>query len=139
MKLAMTGGAMLALCFLAAYRAFGYWQVYQIAYGAIVLMAAMIAATFLWLWSKRATPLALGMVFSWTGGAGAMGWWWIYNLVDRPPWMADSPVFFVVLSIYMTGAAMHFTTIGASLGWPRYGWAIPVATAAGLSIALAAL
>ena len=53
--------ALLAL----SYATLGYQPTYQIAYGALTLMAAMISLTFLWLWARRATPLALGMSLSW--------------------------------------------------------------------------
>ena len=43
-----------------------------IAYRAMTLMAAMISLTFLWLWARRATPLALGMSLSWAGASSVM-------------------------------------------------------------------
>lgn len=35
----------------------------------VTIMGLLIAAIFVWLWAMRATPLALGRVFSWTGRA----------------------------------------------------------------------
>ena len=67
--------ALLAL----SYATLGYQPTYQIAYGALTLMAAMISLTFLWLWARRATPLALGMSLSWAGASSVMGWWWVHG------------------------------------------------------------
>ena len=70
---------------------FGYDLAYQMAYGAISAMAVLISATFFWLWWQRATPLALGMGFSWAGAGMVMGYWWVHNLLDRPDWMDENP------------------------------------------------
>lgn len=138
MRLAILGGGALFAAFLAGNALWGFWIVYQIAYGAFVLMAAMIAATFLWLWRRRATPLALGMGISWAGGAWVMGWWWIFHILGRPVGMTEHPMLFAGLAMNLTGAALHFSVIGASFSWPRTGWAVPVALAALASLTLAA-
>ena len=70
----------------AGFLLLGYVPVANIVYGAIALMAVMIAATFLWLWFERTTPLAIGMVVSWFGMACLAGWWWVYNLTGSPDW-----------------------------------------------------
>jgi hypothetical protein len=139
MRLAILGGGALFAAFLAGNAIWGFWAVYQIAYGAFVLMAAMIAATFFWLWRRRATPLALGMVMSWAGGAFVMGWWWLFQILGHPTGMTEHPALFAGLALYLTGTAMHFSVIGANLGWPRVGWAIPVVLAASVSLALTAV
>lgn len=78
----------------ALYFSFGYETAYRIGYGAFSLLAAMISATFFWLWRRRATPLALGMGLGWAGAASVMGWWWLYHLLDRPGGMAAHPFLF---------------------------------------------
>lgn len=121
------------LALFSAHAVFGYATAYRVGYGALTLMAALIAATFLWLWRKRATPLALGMAFGWAGAASVLGWWLTYDLMDRPDWMAESPELFVFLAMYFVGAILHFEVIGRSLGLRRPLVAVPVLAAVLLS------
>lgn len=121
---------------LLLYAAVGYKAAYEISYGAFTLMAAMVSLTFLWLWMQRSTPLAIGMAFGWAGAASVMGWWWIFNLLDRPGQMLENATLFICLSVYFVGAVMHFAVIGRSLGLPRGLWALPVAGAIALSAVL---
>lgn len=132
--LGMLGVAVAAL--LSLYAAVGYEAAYEISYGAFTLMAAMVSLTFLWLWAQRSTPLAIGMAFGWAGAASVMGWWWIFNLLDRPDRMLENATLFICLSVYFVGAVMHFAVIGRSLGLARGLWAIPVAGAIALSAVL---
>lgn len=121
-------GTVLAL-FLLGHRFFGYTTVYLVAYGAFSLMAAFMAATFFWLWTRRATPLALGMAFSWAGAASVMGWWWLLNLAELPEWMLKNPVLLDFLAIYFVGVVMHFQVIGRSFGLPTRFALYPVVAA----------
>jgi hypothetical protein len=118
---------------LGADRWLGYGAAYEIGYGALALMGAMIAATFLWLWYERTTPLALGMAFSWAGAASVMGWWWIFNLLDRPRVMVGSEVLFAFLSLYFVGAVLHFSVMQRSLGLHGMMFALPLLGATLLS------
>lgn len=133
----MTAAALTGVLVLA-HALVGFRAAYQWGYGAMVLMGLAIALTFLWLWCRRATPLALGMAFSWAGAAGVLGWWWSYGAAGRPEWMAEAPALFGPLGFYMAGAVLHFATIAVSLGLPRWTTVLPVAGAFGLS-ALAGL
>jgi hypothetical protein len=117
-------------------RVFGYEAAYEIGYGALALMAAMIAGTFLWLWYERTTPLALGMAFSWAGAASVMGWWWGFNLLDRPQAMVGSEVLFAFLSLYFVGAILHFSVMQRSLGLHGGVFAIPLLVATLASAAI---
>ncbi|WP_424943998.1 hypothetical protein [Aliiroseovarius crassostreae] len=106
----------------------GYEAMYQIGYGAITLMGLMISLTFLWLYVVRATPLALGMAYSWSGASLVLGWWWIYSVLGEPAWASESPVHFVFLALYLVGALLHFSVINRSFGlhgamflWPVLG------------------
>lgn len=103
---------------LASHLGLGYTITHQIAFGAVTVIALVIAVTFLWLWRVRATPLALGMVFSWTGGALILGWWWINQLLGRPEAMRDSPILFVFLAFYIGGAILHFVVIQGTVHLP---------------------
>lgn len=129
--LAIALGAMLGVATL------GYSRAYNIAYGALAIMAVVIAMTFLWLWAARSTPLALGMAFSWTGAASLIGWWWAYGLLDAPDWMVENAVLFVFLALYFVGATMHLEVIGRSFGLSRRVALLPIWLAAALSAALA--
>ncbi|RVV99266.1 hypothetical protein EKE94_00780 [Mesobaculum littorinae] len=85
-------------------------------YTAMTPLAAAIAATFLWLWRERATPLALGMAFSWAGAAGLCLWWARVGAAPGPlPGQAVPPAVFACLALYLTGALLHFAVIRSSL------------------------
>ena len=118
-----------SLFFLLCYVTFGYGAAYQIGYGAFTLMAAMISLTFLLLWAKRATPLAMGMAFGWAGASSVMGWWWLYNLLGEPSAMKSNPILLMFLSVYFSGAVMHFMVIERSFGSHGHVFVVPVALA----------
>ena len=109
----------------------GYDAAYDLAYGAIVAMAFSISATFFWLWRERATPLALGMGFSWAGATGVMGWWWVYSILGKPGMMVESRLLFLFVSCYFVGALLHFQVIVRSLGWRSVTVLVPLVAAAG--------
>ncbi len=113
--------------------AFGFGTAYAISYGAVALMGLAISGTFLWLWYKRTTPLALGMSFSWAGASTVMGWWWLYAVFDRPMSMIESEVLLMFVSLYCVGAVMHFGVIQASLRLPRVMYVVPVIACLSLS------
>ena len=115
-----------AAAFLAAYLGLGYEATYRIGYGALTLMAAMISATFLMLWVARATPLALGMAFSWAGTSCVLGWWWLFNLLGRPMPMTESGILFGFLSLYFVGAILHFMVMQRSFGLAPGSFVVPV-------------
>ena len=115
-----------AAAFMASHATFGYRATYQIGYGAFCLMAAMISLTFLWLWARRATPLALGMSFGWAGASSVIGWWWVYNLLERPREMAENEFLFLALSLYFVGAILHFSVIQRSFGLYHTAFILPV-------------
>ena len=94
----------------------GHQKAVLVAYGAVVAMALSISGTFFWLWRAQATPLALGMGFSWAGTAGVLGWWWLFRLLDRPEAMREHAGLFVFVAAYFVGALLHFRVVGASLG-----------------------
>jgi hypothetical protein len=104
-----------------------------IVYGAIALMALMIAATFLWLWFERATPLALGMAYSWAGAALFAGWWWVYTLSGGAPWAYLPQGSFLIQGLSLVGALLHFAVIHRSFGYHGVSFLWPVALALGLS------
>jgi hypothetical protein len=119
--------------------AFGYALTYAVGYGAFAIMAAMISGTFFWLWATRATPLALGMGFSWAGAASVMGWWWVYHLAAQPPAMAENAALFVFLGFYFVGAILHFVVIQRSMGMRRWVFVVPVVLAVAVSSAVVGL
>jgi len=119
---------------LAISLAFGFDQAYALAYGAVAAMALSIAGTFFWLWHTRATPLALGMGFSWAGATGVMGWWWIHRLLGTPEWMEQNPLLFVFVATYFVGTLLHFQVIRRSIGWSALILLLPVFAALTLSI-----
>ena len=121
---------------LTGYALFGYGATYQVAYGALTLMAAMISATFLWLWTRRATPLALGMSLSWAGTSSVLGWWWVFNLLGDPAGMVDSGMLFLFLSLYFVGAVLHFSVIQRSFGITTRLHPLPVVGAIAISAVL---
>lgn len=112
--LALTGLTTAALLVLSAIH--GYGTAYSVAYGAVVAEALAISATFFWLWRTRATPLALGMGFSWAGAFGVMGWWWLYQRLGAPEIMVENPILFLFVATYFIGGVLHFNVIIRSLG-----------------------
>lgn len=119
--------------FQLGYQVLGYQMVYQVAYGAITVMALMIAATFLWLFVVRATPLALGMAYSWAGAGFVLGWLWFFKFAGEPTLLHESPVLFAFLPLYFVGAVLHFAVIHRSFGLHGAAFLLPVAGAVALS------
>lgn len=136
----MTRPVLLLLAMIVGFEAsdilFGYHLSYRVGYGAFTVLSVVIAVTFLWLWAQRATPLALGMVFSWSGAACLMGWWWLYSLLGAPEWMKDNPLLFIFLSVYLMGAVLHLEVIGRSFSLHRFATYAPVAGAVLVSLAV---
>lgn len=102
-------------------------------FGAIAMMALMISGTFLWLWGERATPLALGMSFSWLGAGLFAGWWWLHDLLGRPNWVYRDDAALGVLGLCVVGAILHFAVIHRSFGRHGASFLWPVLTALALS------
>ena len=126
----------LSAAFLMVNSMVGYHQVYGVLYGAFALMAIMVSLTFLWLWVRRATPLASGMFFGWAGAAGVMGWWWSYNQFENPSWMIENPFLFVLLALYFVGAILHFQVIWQSFGIKSRTYLAPVVGSVVVSVLL---
>ena len=115
-----------ALAFAVSDATFGYWPVHRVGHGVFSLMAAMISLTFLWLWAKRETPLALGMSMSWAGAASVMGWWWVFNVLSRPAVLVESQALFLILAICFVGAILHFAAIMRTFDFCVPGYLAPV-------------
>jgi len=114
----------------------GYQAAYEIGYGALSIMAVLISGTFMWLWHVRATPLALGMAFSWLGAASVLGWWWIYNVFERPIGMVQNEMLFVFLSAYFVGAGLHFEAVQRSFGVQPWLFVIPISLSTLISVVI---
>ncbi|WOI57183.1 hypothetical protein [Palleronia sp. LCG004] len=97
----------------------GHPLTYRVASGAIIGMSIVIATTFLWLWRVRLTPLALGMAFSWAGGALVMVWWWKIADKTGTPTALDAAALLLAVATYTTGAILHFAVITRSFDLPR--------------------
>ena len=111
----------------------GLDAVVGLTYGAIALMSLMISATFLWLWTERATPLALGMSFSWLGaGLVAGGAWGLERSGPRIAGVGEDAAL-VVLAVYIVGALLHFSVIYRSFGRHGSGFLWPVIASLALS------
>ena len=59
-----------------------------------------------------------------------MGWWWTFNVLGEPSIMIDSELLFLLLSLYIVGAILHFAVIARSMALPHYAQALPVVVAA---------
>jgi hypothetical protein len=86
-------------------------------FAAVAAMAGLIAATFLWLWWVRATPLALGMALSWAGVA-------LVAAVSGP----TLPL--AALPLLTVGAVLHFAVMRRSMNLPHATVAAPAAASA---------
>ena len=118
---------------------FGVETIRLVVYGAIAMMALMIAGTFLWLWVERATPLALGMVLSWTGGGVFAGWWWISELSGGAGWTEVPHGTVAVQALYLVGASLHFAVIQRSFGHHGVRFLVPIVGALCLAAAMTVL
>lgn len=116
MKQALALLLAIGAAFFALNGTIGYEKTYAIAYGMITVMAVVISGTFFWLWRRRATPLALGMSFSWAGAASVLGWWWLYQVLHQPAFMVKHAGLFTFLAIYSAGAVMHVIVMHRSMG-----------------------
>lgn len=87
-----------------------------LAYGALALMAGLIALTFFWLWLERATPLALGMSVSWAGSGLIMGWWALQREVLLALGPGEAAGLTLLLALLITGAVLHFSVIQSTFG-----------------------
>lgn len=114
----------------------GYDAIFQIGYGAITLMGMMISLTFMWLYVQRATPLALGMAYSWSGASLVLGWWWVFAVTGEPAVMEGSSLHFAPLALYWSGAILHFGVISRSFGLHGAVFLGPVAAAVALSVVI---
>lgn len=106
-----------------------------VGYGAISIMAIMISATFLWLWQVRATPLALGMSFSWAGSSLIMGAWWVAQITGAVHFGVEAEMMVIFLAFLATGAVLHFSVIQASFDLHGLTFLIPVGAAVLVAVA----
>lgn len=121
-------------------RVFGFGTAYDLGYGVIAVLAAVISLTFLHLWYSRATPLAGGMALSWLGCCGVVGYWWVFYHLGRDPEPGrEFELLFLVLALYLTGALMHLRVISNAYwgGRPRTWVIVLAAVAISQGIALA--
>lgn len=119
MRTAVIAALATAVSLLVLSRGIGASQAGVYAARVAALMGVTVAASFLWLWYVRATPLALGMVLSWTG-ASVLLW----GFAGRGEWAL------MALSVYLTGAAMHLRVIAAMLPHPGPAFAATITGAA---------
>ncbi len=129
MRQALMMFAAIAGAFLFSHATLGYHATFSIAYGALTLMALMISMTFLWLWTERTTPLALGMSFSWAGAASLLAWGWIANIAGNPDAMKENGALFIFIALYFVGAILHFGVMQRSMGLKTGVFAVPVLVA----------
>ena len=136
MRIPLIGAAALFAALTLLQEVGGITRSFRLAHATLGILSLCIALTFLWLWRVRATPLASGMVLSWAGGGGLIGWWWSYALLGRPDWMLGHPTILAMVSLCLVGACLHFAVIGTCFGWRRGAWIlIPVgAVTAAISI-----
>lgn len=124
----------LTLALLAAGQAMaGSQAVALIVFGAIGVMALMIAATFFWLWFERTTPLALGMAYAWAGAGLFAAMAWGDALSGQAMWVSGPVGGLLAQSLCLAGALLHFAVIHRSFGRHGIGFLAPVAVAFGLS------
>jgi hypothetical protein len=119
----LLGGAAVAVALLAV--VLGAGRTAATGFAAVAAMAALIAATFLWLWWVRATPLALGMALSWWGVA----------LVAAASAGAGAVLPLVALPFLGVGAGLHFAVMRRSMGLPRGTALLPAGLVAAAALA----
>lgn len=107
MRAAALGALATAVLLLAMARLTGAAEAGVFAARAAALMGGAIALSFAWLWWVRATPLALGMVLSWSGASTLL-----WGFGGRGDWAL------LALAVYLAGAAVHLRVIAAMLPHP---------------------
>lgn len=127
----LLAGAAAALALAAVFA--GLTDTAAIGAGAVAVMSGLIAATFLWLWWERTTPLALGMALSWAGTAGLAFWGWAV-LTGRLTEAAG--LLLVPLALQIAGAVLHFDVMESSMGLGRRRALLPVVLAVGAGVLL---
>ena len=133
MKQAVVLLALVVFALAAGNRAAGNGAVVEVVYGAVAMMSLMISGTFLWLWGERATPLALGMAFSWLGAGLFAGGFWLVEVLHLPRVLSGEAAVVVALAVCVVGALLHFAVIHRSFGRHGMGFLWPVALALGVS------
>lgn len=117
----------------------GWEDAASVLFGALAVLGVMIAATFLWLWAMRMSPLALGLAFAWAGAAMVAGWWWLFALLGGPVAMLASEAVPALAALLLTGAALHLEVLGGTFGFRGRAYLVPVIGAVVVSALLAAL
>jgi hypothetical protein len=115
----------------------GYDVAFFVAYGMAAAMASVIAVTFLWLWRRRSTPLALGMALCKIGYATVFLWYAVHKIRGNPVWQFDHGVFLFFVATYFVGAAMHFAVMEVTMKKGPWFFILPVAVAAVILLVIA--
>ncbi|WP_157973518.1 hypothetical protein [Tropicimonas sp. IMCC34043] len=139
MRQALTIHVVVLAAMHSAFLVQGYDGAAGILYGALTIMGVMIAATFLWLWAMKMSPLALGLAFAWAGAAMVAGWWWLFSLLDAPERMLRSEALLVLAALLMTGAVLHMQVLGGTFGFRGRAYLAPVVAAVIVSALVLAL
>jgi len=100
--------------------------------GVLAMLSVLIAASFLWLWQQRATPLALGMAYAWSGLALLIGAGW----AGMPEAVPAAATWIAAMALLLTGAVLHLAAIQASFGLRGGAFLVPLAGALALALAL---
>lgn len=121
MRQALLLTAALTAAFLLVESALGPHLAAQLGFGAITVIAAVNAGTFLWLFWARTTPLALGMAFSWFGQAALSIWLFANGIPANVTWTSalDSAAVLLFLSCYIVGGALHIAVMQRSMELAR--------------------
>jgi hypothetical protein len=137
MKQALAIVVLLTLVFLLLDVFVGFGPAAEIGFSAMIVIAAVNALTFLWLWYVRATPLALGMALSWAGQAGLSLWW---QTRSGPSFLAQhgsEAALFALISLYVVGGGLHIAVVLHSMEIARRALIWPALGAVGVAIAAA--
>lgn len=141
MKQSLFLAAALLTAFLATEWLFGTGVAVALGFGAVTTITATNAASFLWLWWARTTPLALGMALSWMGQASISIWWYVSGLPTMSPWTgaSDSSILFAILSIYIVGGGLHIVVVRQSVDVARRIMILPAVAAFAVALAIDAV
>lgn len=108
-----------------AYAVFGWQNVYVFSYALLTIGTLSAAATLIRIACEpnaknKAFTINLALVN--IGAACTLGWWSFWRILGRPEIMQDHPLFFVWVSVYVTGLILHLFHVARSWDGIPYRW-----------------
>mgnify|MGYP000662680906 CR=1 FL=1 len=124
---------------MAAYVVLGWQIVYVFTYAVLTIgtLSAAITLTRLAAENPKNRSFILNLAIVNYGASAVLGWWSFWRVLGRPAIMQDSPIFFALASVYVTGVLLHLYHVSRS--WPGIPYRFYIGWLVALSAVLAYL